>query len=342
MSSLYTSTLSLSLYWQVLLPLFLLLSLIFLYRFYHPHHLSHPTSCLPIECWDLIFDNCSLIDVASFTQTSKVCHRHVSAYIYRWVHLALCSWFSDSLAFCHQLQEHGAIVSGSFVLALVASPVWVPRDLDVYVGSTSRFDALVHYLEDERGFEDITPPPPLSNELLQVPYPVSDPDDVHHFPSDAHYCRFVKTASVNNHNSDVFVDLIQTRSPSPGNLVLQFPASCVMNWFTANEIVVTYPSLTVNNIALLHPHGCCAPTDVHRIREDIWLDKHVESAVPYSRARLAIMLLLGLHMEMSNGWALARTIPPFHGLLTGVASCILSAFTFGAPKRFPSTHASGP
>ncbi|KIO25887.1 hypothetical protein M407DRAFT_24742 [Tulasnella calospora MUT 4182] len=257
-------------YIQVLLPPFLLLSLIFLYHLYHPHHLSHPTSRLPIEFWDLIFDNCSLVDVVSFTRTSKACHRHVSAYIYRRVHLALHRWFSDSLAFRRQLQEHGAIVSGSFVLALVAAPAWVPRDLDVYVGSKSGFDALVHYLEDERGFEDITPPPPLSNELLQVPYTVPDPDDVHHFPSDAQiadYRRFVKTALVNNHNSDVFVDLIQTRSLSAGNLVLQFPASCVMNWLTANEIVVTYPSLTVNNIALLHPHGRCAPTDVHRIRE---------------------------------------------------------------------------
>lgn len=167
---------------------------------------------------------------------------------------ALRPWFPDAISFHHQLKEHQAIVSGLFVLALVAAPAsWVPGDLDIYVATAGGFEALRHYLQHDQGFEDITPPPPLVNLGYQAPYPVMDrddvdPDDVHHVAPVAgmvDYRRFCKTVHVNSQGTEVFVDLIHTCSPSPANLVLQFPASCAMNWLTANEVVITYPKLTV-------------------------------------------------------------------------------------------------
>ncbi|KAG8938016.1 hypothetical protein FRC00_002955 [Tulasnella sp. 408] len=217
-----------------------------------------------------------------FPASSTASQRHAVAYISRRVHLALCPWFPDTLSFRHRLKEHRAIVSGSFVLAVVAAPAsWVPGDLDLYVATRSGFNALRHYLEDEQGFEDITPPPFLANPGYQAPYPVADPEDNPPIPPQAamdDYRRFSKTVQVNNQHMQVFVDLILIRSSSPANIVLQFPASCAMNWLTANEIIVTYPNLTVNNIALLRPHGRGAPTGHSEIREGLWLDKYIGTA----------------------------------------------------------------
>lgn len=162
---------------------------------------------------------------------------------------------------------------------MVAAPgSWVPGDLDLYVAIQTGFDALHQYLENEQGFEDITSPPFLADPGYQAPYPVDHPEDNPHIPPEAamdDYRRFCKTIQTNNQDVQVFVDLIRTRLSSPANIVLQFPASCAMNWLTANEIVVTYPNLTTNNIALLRPHGRGAPTGPSEIREGIWLDKYV-------------------------------------------------------------------
>ncbi|KAG8915934.1 hypothetical protein FRC00_005755 [Tulasnella sp. 408] len=228
---------------------------------------------MPIECWDLVLENCTLRDIISFASTSQASRRYAPSHISRRVHNRLNPWFTDPLAFRRRLKEHDAIVSGSFVLALAVAPTWQPRDLDVYVGSARGFDALSQYLENV-GFEDITPPPPLADTALTPPSPGP------YTPLDArmsNYRRFVKIVAMNNEDTEVFLDLIQTRSVLPGNLVLNFPASCVMNWLTANEIVVTYPRLTFNNAALLRPHGRKPPTGVTKIKEDIWLDKYILS-----------------------------------------------------------------
>ncbi|KIO26441.1 hypothetical protein M407DRAFT_7842 [Tulasnella calospora MUT 4182] len=238
-----------------------------------PKHPFRPTYVLPIECWDLVLEKCTLRDIISFANTSQASRRYALSHISRRVHSYLSPWFTEPLAFRRQLKEHNAIVSGSFVLALAVAPTWSPRDLDIYVGSAGGLDALSQYLENE-GFEDITPPPPLVDTALTPPYP----DVAPYLPPNAqmsNYRRFVKLVAMNDRDTEVFVDLIQTRSVLPGNLVLNFPASCVINWLTANEIVLTYPRLTFNNVALLRPHGRKPPTGVLKIKEDIWLDKYV-------------------------------------------------------------------
>ncbi|KAG8942842.1 hypothetical protein FRC04_003473 [Tulasnella sp. 424] len=231
-----------------------------------------PTASLPVECWDYIFNNCTLQDVVSFARTSSASLQYSRSYLDRRVREALNPWFPDTLAFRRQLKEHNAIVSGSFVLALVSAPSWTPRDLDVYVGSAGGFDALSLYFEND-GFEDVTPPPPLAGLLPQPAYPGAVVV-VPHIPPEAQIHTYRRFSKVNDQGTEVFVDLIRTRSTLPGNLVLQFPASCAMNWLTANEIVMTYPTLTLSNVALLHPHCRKPPTGALKMREDIWLGKY--------------------------------------------------------------------
>ncbi|KAG8942845.1 hypothetical protein FRC04_003476 [Tulasnella sp. 424] len=251
----------------------------FLRRYlYHPSTRERPfrpTAVLPIECWDLILDQCSIQDIISFARTSTACRQYAFPYLSQRVRNALSPWFKDPLAFRHQLKRHNAIVSGSFVLALATTPSWIPGDLDLYVGSADGFEALCQYCESE-GFEDVTPPPPLA-------YVSDDPDEIPNTPSHFHpymqirtYRLFVKTVRVGYRLTEVYIDLIQTESRIPALIVREFPLSCVMNWLTANDIVITYPRLTSSNIALLRPHGRKPPTGTLKIKEDVWLNKYID------------------------------------------------------------------
>lgn len=232
-----------------------------------------------VECLYEILDNSALPDVLSISQTSKTFHQAVKIYITCRVDHSLKPWFSDRLAFRRQLKDNSAILSGSFVLALATAPSWTPKDLDIYVGSATSFHALRRYLKKSEGYTDppLQPhhqtthiPPTLPYLYLHDSHPSTSP-----FQSGIlDYRRLVKSIQVNGQPTDMSIDLILTRSRHPADLVLQFPASCVMNWLTANEIILTYPDLTCNGIALLHPHRQPSVTGFKKTKEDAWLNKY--------------------------------------------------------------------
>lgn len=232
-----------------------------------------------VECLYEILDNSALPDVLSIGRTSKAFHQAVKIYITRRVDRCLKPWLSDRLAFRHQLKDNSAILSGSFVLALATAPSWTPRDLDIYVGSTSGFHNLHHYLKESEGYTN--PPLRPHHQATHIPPTLPHPFVHDNHPSSSpfqrgisDYRRLVKSIQVNGQPTDVSIDLILTRSRHPADLVLQFPASCVMNWLTANEIILTYPDLTCNEIALLHPHHQPPVTGFKKTKENAWLDKY--------------------------------------------------------------------
>lgn len=231
-----------------------------------------------VQCLDEILDNCTLPDVLSVSHASKSLQPAVMAYISRRVDRSLKSWFSNRLAFRQELRDSSAIVSGSFVLALATSPSWIPRDLDVYVGSTHGFITLSHYFKEREGFIDPTQPNPLdpmhAHPDAQPPYPQDHDNPSLPQGGFANYCRLAKTVQLNEQAEYMFIDLIQTQSRHPANFVLRFPASCVMNWLTANEIVMTYPDITCNNVALLRPHCLPSTSGAAKAKEDAWLMKY--------------------------------------------------------------------
>jgi hypothetical protein len=135
-----------------------------------------------------------------------------------------------------KMRESDAIISGSSVLWLVQNMPhnWKPGDLDLYA-PRDRAQPIIDFLR-KVGYTEVTTDPTVSSEYLIM--------------GQLHSITKMKKGSA-------AIDVMESSTDSAIQPLTVFHVTAVMNYLTADSIMVLYPQLTFSNYAVRHygaPH----------------------------------------------------------------------------------------
>ncbi|KAI0312260.1 hypothetical protein OF83DRAFT_1176814, partial [Amylostereum chailletii] len=174
-------------------------------------------------------------DIASMKQTCGVFSAHADdAMRHRWT-TTLCKWVNDAGAFRELLCCTGSIVSGSAALAYAMSATtfmntWTPMDMDVYCSVATAVSVVDWFVRTQ----SYTYLPAFANVS-------GDVDDEAYFMEYHGGIAGVVHLTCSDGRS---VDIICSKTPSPMYPLPHFWGTLVLNYLTADSLVVAYPQLT--------------------------------------------------------------------------------------------------
>jgi hypothetical protein len=191
---------------------------------------------------DYVMSHLPLIDVVALGNTNRNLRAQVPSHLTRAFHALLQHYFPDHIAFRQAMRDTGAVISGSSALAFIMrDDHWTAKDLDIYVPSGDAATRLFHHLESIQGFK---------HTVLRGGMPAKDYEKV------GSGCirrvhKFLKRQGADEAGQDMTltVDLIESDTNSSVKPLTSFHSTLVMNYLTADSVVVLYPSLTFSRVA---------------------------------------------------------------------------------------------
>ncbi|KAI1786953.1 hypothetical protein LXA43DRAFT_896997 [Ganoderma leucocontextum] len=172
-----------------------------------------------------MLDSFTLPTLSRLRSTCHEADKLVAVYLDRRYNVLLLRFVQRAPAFRSLLTKIGGFVSGSAGAAL-ATNLYVPHNLDVYVPLKGLTSLLQHLLQVE-GYTIIPPP-----------------------PDGIDYDRFGVSQVIRLVRNGVRIDVIESPSKSAAYPVLTFWATPCMELFGGDSIVMPYPRLTENRRGL--------------------------------------------------------------------------------------------
>lgn len=218
------------------------------------------------EVLDNILDHCTMVEIAMIRSTARKYRDAVDSYLSRRYNALLNRWVKDPSAFRSRLREQGAIISGSTVLAFALGASWNSGDLDIYVRREREgrhahdyLEELIAYLKEYEGYEeekryhtfDITPE--NVHELVDVEIDESADTLADYLTTSelSQMRRVVRLRCVDGERASQGIDVIESRREAICP-IFRFHSSIVMNWMSADSLVLTYPKITCQSIGAVN------------------------------------------------------------------------------------------
>ncbi|KAL0945898.1 hypothetical protein HGRIS_012182 [Hohenbuehelia grisea] len=173
-------------------------------------------------------------------------------------------------AFRAMMRYTRAVLSGSSVLHFaIRDDHWQPADLDIYAPFGTGFN-VVSWLVKREGYEvasdglkSFTRRPKTTIRRTEGPYDWTTPFELEAvwIPSPPRNQTAIETPTQNfifrviklrKPSSPHSIDIIESSKPSFLPPITRFHSSLVMNYITADSLVILYPSLTLRRIGILH------------------------------------------------------------------------------------------
>lgn len=225
-----------------------------------------PSQAIHLVIHDLLddlLDNCPLDVAILISRMSRWFRNYVQQYILRRVNSMLGAWVDDPWLLRSMMRLTRSVVSGSSILSFVVGGCWEPEDLDIWTPQ-GHHDQMVNYLVQAEGYN-------ITHHFAFIDnVPASDPGQ--YYPG--HAVKRVTKLHRSQQGSTpiskaVKVDVIESVSEFSISPIFDFHSSVVMNWLTADTIVVTDPANTFAYRAVVNNRG---PRDA--TRESVWRAKY--------------------------------------------------------------------
>lgn len=233
---------------------------------------------------DPILDCCALDGVAAISQLSIYFRVCVKNYLVRRIQAMLKQWFDKPILFRDAMRHTNTVISGSTALAFAIGADWESHDLDLWTPRGMSRQTMVAHLVHVEGYTITT----VYENGHQVP--VGGGDDPVTLPIAAggpvayqnnrirSVTKLCKMVFDKKHGFDMprFVDVVESATEHAISPILKFHSSIVMNWITADSIVVTYPKLTFAKMAIVNER-----IHISRSRQKLWRDKYTERGIQF-------------------------------------------------------------
>lgn len=154
------------------------------------------------------------------------------------------------------MRNYQTVISGSVALATVLQSTWRPNDLDLYLPKLYK-DKMIKHLVSREGY---------------CPFHADDPQyGPYQYPpmEKSAIWSVTKLRRTAEDGTLRFIHVIQSATPSPFSPIAAFSGTWAMNWIESDQLVVSYPRLTLQAKGFL-----TQPRERLRDGENRWIEKY--------------------------------------------------------------------